>query len=73
MSFGGFGTTRFKLSSDWQEFVTLATIPFYNDQPPRTNLILQMPSAGTAWFDMLQVLECADIKRCINPEYTGDW
>jgi hypothetical protein len=28
-----------------------------------------MPSPGTAWFDMLQIIECADIRVSINPEY----
>ncbi|MCU0473226.1 MAG: hypothetical protein MUC93_07650 [Bacteroidales bacterium] len=73
VSLGGLGVTRFTLSSDWQEYLTFVTIPYYNDQPPRTNIILHMSSAGTAWFDMLQVVECADIKRSINPELTGEW
>ena len=51
-------------------FVTIVTIPYYNEQPPKTNVILQMPSAGTAWFDMLQVIESVDIYRSINPELT---
>jgi hypothetical protein len=68
VSIGDFGKTRFELSSVWQEYVTIVTIPYYNDQPPRTNVILQMPSAGVAWFDMLQAVECADINKSINPE-----
>lgn len=71
VSLGGFDPKRFVLSDEWQEFVTFVTIPYYNDQPPRTNVILQMPTAGTAWFDMLQIMECVDIVRSINPELTG--
>jgi len=68
VSLGGFGVKRFILGNEWQEFVTFVTIPYYNDQPSRTNIIIQMPSPGTAWFDMLQIVECADIMRSINPE-----
>ncbi len=59
---------RFALDSEWKQFVTIVTIPYNSDQPSRTNVILQLPSAGIAWFDMLQVIECYDIKRSINPE-----
>ena len=68
IALGDYKVTRFELTRDWKEYVTNVTIPFYNDQPPRTNVILQMPSAGVAWFDMLQAVESADINRCVNPE-----
>jgi hypothetical protein len=58
------------LSNEWQKFVTSFTIPYYNDLPPKTNVILQMPSAGVAWFDMLQVAEAIDINQCVNPEFS---
>ncbi len=68
IALGDYAVTRFELTSEWKEYVTNVTIPYYNDQPPRTNVILQMPSAGVAWFDMLQAIESVDINRCINPE-----
>jgi hypothetical protein len=68
LALGDFTVTRFELTCEWKEYVTNITIPYFNDQPPRTNVILQMPSAGVAWFDMLQAVESVDINRCINPE-----
>ncbi|MCE5347778.1 MAG: hypothetical protein LLG13_16040 [Bacteroidales bacterium] len=73
VSFGEFGTKRFNPGCDWKQFVTSVTIPYDNGQPVKTNIILQMPSAGVAWFDMLQVVEAIDIKECINPEFTEEW
>lgn len=70
VSLGDYASTRFELSGEWKEYVTNVTIPYYNAQPPRTNVILQMPSAGVAWFDMLQAIENVDINRSINPEIT---
>ena len=67
LSLGGYGNKRFKMSDEWEEFVTIITIPYFDDQLSKANIILQMPSAGIAWFDMLQVIECADIKQSINP------
>ncbi len=68
IALGDYAVTRFELTGAWKEYVTNVTIPYYNDQPPRTNVILQMPSAGVAWFDMLQAVESADIFRSKNPE-----
>lgn len=68
IALGDYAVTRFELTSEWKEYVTNVTIPYYNDQPPRTNVILQMPSAGVAWFDMLQAIESVDINKCVNPE-----
>jgi len=67
IALGDYGWKRFELTGEWKEYVTSVTIPYYNDQPPKTNVILQMPSAGVAWFDMLQVIESVDIYRSINP------
>jgi hypothetical protein len=68
ISLGEFGSTSFTLEKEWKEFVTFVTIPFNNELPPKMNLILQMPSAGVGWFDMVQVMECIDIKQSINPD-----
>ncbi len=61
IALGDYAVTRFDLTGEWKEYVTNVTIPYYNDQPPRTNVILQVPSAGVAWFDMLQAVESVDI------------
>ncbi len=68
VSLGDYGSKRFELSDEWQEYMTGITIPNRTDLPPKTNVILQMPSAGVAWFDMLQAIEGVDIKQSINPE-----
>ena len=68
LALGDYTVTRFQLTREWKEYVTNVTIPYYNDQPPATNVILQMPSAGVAWFDMLQAIESVDINRSVNPE-----
>lgn len=69
VSLGEYGRTRFLLTEDWKEFVTYVTIPYNPEESSRINVILQMPSEGVAWFDMLQAAECPDINRSINPEY----
>jgi len=68
ITFGEGGTRSFRLENEWRQFVTIVTIPHDSQLPARTNLILQLKSAGVAWFDMLQVIECYDIKQSINPE-----
>lgn len=73
IALGEFGSARFALTNEWKEFVTVVTIPYNNDLPPKTNVILQMPSAGAAWFDMLQVAECYDIRQTIIPELIQIW
>lgn len=73
ISMGDYGITRFRMGSDWQQFVTFVTIPYYYDIPPKTNLILQMPSSGAGWFDLLQVTECVDIEKSTNPEIWSPW
>ncbi len=68
LSFGGYGNSSFKLTDEWTEFVTIVTIPSDEDPSSKANIMLQMPSAGVAWFDLLQVIECVDINQSINPE-----
>jgi len=67
-AFGEAGKKSFRLENEWNQFVTIVTIPHDSELPSRTNVILHLKSAGVAWFDMLQVIECADIKQSINPE-----
>ena len=68
VSLGDYGSKRFELSDEWQEYMTVITIPNLAGLPPKTNVILKMPSAGVAWFDMLQAIEGVDINQSINPE-----
>jgi hypothetical protein len=68
ISLGDYGSCRFNMDSGWRQFVTVVAIPDTLDIKAKANIILQMPSAGTAWFDMLQAAECADMKECVNPE-----
>ena len=68
LALGDFGSTCFELTAEWKEYVTIVTIPYFSDQPARTNVILQLPSEGVAWFDMLQASEAVDINRSINPQ-----
>jgi hypothetical protein len=70
VSLGDYGASGFKLENEWQQFVTFVTIPYFKNLPAKSNLILQMPSAGSGWFDMVQVAECYDIGKCINPEFS---
>ncbi len=65
---GEYGSERFELTGEWKKYTADITIPYITDQPPGTNIILLMPSAGVAWFDMLQVAAGIDINQCINPE-----
>ena len=69
ISLGDYGNSRFKLESDWHQFVTFVTIPYFSNLPPKSNVILQMPSAGVAWFDMVQIAECTDIEKSTNPVF----
>ena len=73
ISLGNYGTCRFELSNEWKEYVAGITIPSGEDLPPKTNVILQMPSAGVAWYDMLQAIEGVDVNRSINPELSSIW
>ncbi len=75
ISLGNYGTRRFALSKEWKEYVAAITIPAGDNIPPKTNVILQLPSAGVAWFDMLQAIEGVDVNRSINPElkFIREW
>ncbi len=73
ISLGGYGTRSFKLHDEWKKYVTIFTIPPDGEQPAKANVSMQMPSVGVAWFDMLQVIECVDIKQSINPELKFVW
>ncbi len=73
IALGDYGSERFTLSNEWQEYVTNVTIPYQDSIPPKSNVILRMPSAGVAWFDLLQVIEGVDINRSINPELRLPW
>lgn len=71
IAFGETGKSSFRFDNDWKQFVTIVTIPDNSEFPSRINVILNLKSAGVAWFDLLQVIECYDIKQSINPEL--DW
>jgi len=73
VSLGSYETKIFPLSDEWQEYMAGFTVPAGEDIPPKINVILQMPSAGVAWFDMLQAIEGVDIKQSINPELRLLW
>ena len=73
ISLGEYGSKRFNPGSSWHQFVTFVTIPYDNDLPAKTNLVLQMPSAGTAWFDLVEVSAGIDINKCIDPAMRGEW
>ena len=70
---GEFGVKRFIPGEEWQQFVTNVTIPPDSNLPVKANVILSMPGAGTAWFDMLQIFEAVDIGRSINPALRPPW
>jgi len=57
ISLGEFGKARFVPQKVWKQFVTFVTIPADTIPSKKTNLILNMPGQGVAWFDMLQVIE----------------
>ena len=73
VSLGSYETKIFPLSDEWQEYMAGFIVPAGEDIPPKINVILQMPSAGVAWFDMLQAIEGVDIKQSINPELRLLW
>ncbi len=74
ISLGEFGSTRFELSPEWKEFVTPVTLPYpVEDLPAKLNVVLQMPSAGTAWFDMLQIIEAVDVNKSVDPTLRKPW
>ena len=54
-------------------FVTFVTIPADSISSPRVNAILRMPGKGTAWFDMIQVVETVEIRKSIDPAIKNFW
>jgi hypothetical protein len=58
IAFGDLAKKRFFPVNEWKEFVTFVTIPSDYKLPLRINLVLQMPGAGVAWFDLLKVCDC---------------
>lgn len=73
IALGDYGVKRFCFDSEWKQFVTFVTIPYDNNLPAKTNLVLQMPSVGTAWIDLIEVTEGIDIKQSVNPALRGEW
>ncbi|NSW94848.1 MAG: hypothetical protein HPY62_09110 [Bacteroidales bacterium] len=73
LGLGEYGRKRFIPGPEWQQFVTNVTIPPDSNLPARTNVLLSMPGAGTAWFDMLQVFEAVDLGRSVNPALKPPW
>ena len=72
LGMGEYGNKKFYPDNEWRQFVTSVTIPLDTIPAPRTNVILRMPSKGTAWFDMIQAFEAIDISRSINPDLVTD-
>jgi hypothetical protein len=73
LGLGDFGRERFCPDKSWKQFVTFVTIPADSILSPRVNAILRMPGKGTAWFDMIQVIEAAEIRRSIDPAVKDFW
>ena len=57
VSLGDFGKATFVPETGWKQFVTTFTIPEDTLRRFKTNIILNMPGKGVAWFDMLQMIE----------------
>jgi hypothetical protein len=57
ISLGEFGKARFVPKAEWHQFVTSVTIPSDTTSQVKSNVILNMPGQGVAWFDMLQLIE----------------
>jgi hypothetical protein len=68
LGLGAYGSGQFVPDSVWQEYVTYVTIPIDQDTLLKTNLTLQMPGSGVAWFDNLQVIEDPLITSYIDPD-----
>ena len=63
---GIFGSAQFEADSLWKEYSTYISVPADQDTLLRTNLTLQMPGAGVAWFDNLQVVEDKVVSPFMN-------
>ncbi len=69
---GTFGKTRFEPGNEWKQYVASFEILLSDEVPAKANVILSLPGAGIAWFDMIQVFEAAVLKRrSIDPELSG--
>jgi hypothetical protein len=73
LSLGNFGSKRFIPDSEWKQYVMSVKVPLSDEVPSRLNVLLSMPGAGVAWFDLLQVFEAVDLGRSVNPELMGQW
>ncbi|HOP58956.1 MAG TPA: hypothetical protein PLR52_06005 [Bacteroidales bacterium] len=74
ISLGGYGKKRFKTTGEWKEYISTVTLPYSTeDFPPKANIVLEMPSPGTGWFDMLQITEAVDIRQSMHPEQKKPW
>jgi hypothetical protein len=73
IALGDYGVRRFNSNSEWKQFITFVTIPYDSNLPAKTNLVLQQTSAGTAWFDLIELTEGIDINVSVNPELRGAW
>ncbi|MBW6502495.1 MAG: carbohydrate binding domain-containing protein, partial [Bacteroidales bacterium] len=72
LSLGNFGSKRFIPDHEWKQYVMSVKVPIGDEVPSRLNLLLSMPGAGVAWFDMLQVFEAVDLGRSVNPELRSE-
>lgn len=68
-----YGREKFYPENSWSQFVTFVTIPADSIPSPRVNAMLRMPGKGTAWFDMIQVVEAVEINRSIDPAVKAFW
>jgi hypothetical protein len=66
--FGDFGINRFMAAGEWQEYYMIFNVPYGDDTPARINISVQMSSSGVCWLDLVQVAECSDIGKSIDPE-----
>jgi len=73
LSLGTIGSKRFIPDNEWKQYVMSVKVPLGDEVPSRLNVLLSMPGAGVAWFDMLQVFEAVDLGRSVNPELRGEW
>jgi hypothetical protein len=57
ISLGDFGKATFIPGADWKQYITTFAIPDDTTKRFKTNILLNMPGKGVAWFDMLQMIE----------------
>ena len=73
LSLGDFKTMKFILKDTWHKYLAPIKVPLSEDPAVKANVILDMPSPGVAWFDMLQLAESPDIYESINPALNPPW